>query len=173
MGPPTQMRRQLALVRRTPPCSERPNSFSRLFRKSHAAMDRSFAQHCGLVWSAQRKMCRRATGMPMVVAIFCWCLIDGCKRFSTLKVSTCSSFVSANDVGSCGGPGSDAYSRARCNSSTAVLPSATACQPAWGSSTALSCNPAWRRLCTVGVSRITRLTASLMASSSNRARRPR
>ena len=95
MGLPTQMRRQLALVRRTPPCSERPNSFSRLFRKSHAAMDRSFAQHCGLVWSAQRKMCRRATGMPMVVAIFCWCLIDGCKRFSTLKVSTCSSFVSA------------------------------------------------------------------------------
>src|SRR6266850_714553 len=47
------MRRQLAFVRRMPPCSESPSSFS---------------QHLGLVWSQQRKMWRRATGTPIDAA---------------------------------------------------------------------------------------------------------
>jgi hypothetical protein len=50
----------IGLVRRMPPCSDRPSSFSRRFRYSHAAMPRSLSQHFGLVCSQQRKMCRRA-----------------------------------------------------------------------------------------------------------------
>src|SRR6185436_14131586 len=70
IGPPSQIRRQFALLRRMPPCSDSPSSFSRRFRNSHAATPRSMSQHFGLVCSAQRKMWRRATGIPMVVAIF-------------------------------------------------------------------------------------------------------
>src|SRR5262245_7648241 len=63
------MRRQLAFVRRMPPCSDRPSSFNRRLRNSHAARPRSFSQHFGVVWSQQRKMWRRATGTPMDAAL--------------------------------------------------------------------------------------------------------
>ena len=49
MGPPSQMRRQFAFVRRMPPASDSPSSLRRFFRKSHAATDRSRSQHFGLV----------------------------------------------------------------------------------------------------------------------------
>src|SRR5215204_2045108 len=63
------MRRQFALVRRMPPCSDRPSSLRRPFRKSHAVRPRSLSQHFGFVWSQQRKMCRIATGTPILPAI--------------------------------------------------------------------------------------------------------
>src|SRR2546425_3547497 len=62
------MRRQFAFVRRMPPCSDRPSSFSRRLRNSHAASPRSFSQHFGVVWSQHRKMWRFATGTPIVAA---------------------------------------------------------------------------------------------------------
>src|SRR5689334_12300284 len=65
------MRRQLALVRSTPPCSLSPSSLSRALRSSHAARPRSLSQHLGLVWSQHRKMCRRAAGMPICCATVC------------------------------------------------------------------------------------------------------
>ena len=49
IGPPSQIRRQLALVRRIPPRSDRPSSFRRRLRKSQAASPRSFSQHFGVV----------------------------------------------------------------------------------------------------------------------------
>src|SRR5579862_1836146 len=68
IGPPSQMRRQFAFVRRMPPCSDRPSSFSRCFRNAQASRPRSFSQHFGVVWSQQRKMCRLATATPIEAA---------------------------------------------------------------------------------------------------------
>ena len=48
IGPPSQMRRQLAFVLRMPPASDSPSSLRRFLRKSHAAMERSRSQHFGI-----------------------------------------------------------------------------------------------------------------------------
>src|SRR5436309_739227 len=69
IGPPSQMRKQFTLLRRMPPCSDRPSSRRRRLRNSHASSPRAFSQHFGVVWSQQRKMCRCATGTPIVAAI--------------------------------------------------------------------------------------------------------
>src|ERR1039458_2997562 len=60
MGPCSQMRRQLALVRWTR--SSRPSSARRRFRYSQDSRPASFEQHLGVVWSQQRKIWRRRPG---------------------------------------------------------------------------------------------------------------
>src|SRR6185503_8046223 len=102
IGPPSQMRRQLALVRRMPPCSESPSSLRRRFKKFQAVSPRSFSQHFGSVWSQQRKMWRLATGTPIDAATPCWLDTEciGIPVQSQLATARCrSSSSAAGDLG--------------------------------------------------------------------------
>src|SRR5580692_6672298 len=71
MGPCSQMRRQLALVRYThcSPCIN-PNTARRFFRYFQDASEVSAVEHFGSLCSAHRIMCRVRCPIPRVSAFF-------------------------------------------------------------------------------------------------------
>src|SRR5262245_48079355 len=72
MGPWSQTRRQFAFVRKTLGFSslESFSSLSRSFKYSHDSKPSLWEQHLGLVWSAQRKICRWNSLIPNDLASF-------------------------------------------------------------------------------------------------------